>query len=336
MNSVNLKQKPFNLSDQDIQWIDDTLSGMDLETKVGQLFCLVVISPDPNDILEQTLNNSPDFSTEDITVSIYAAQAFGMQKKDGSIKAKYKFQATIQASGYTGKLNVKGKATGIKISSSPTGGGGNGDGNGSGDGDTTYTISEYFPLGQGNTWTYVEEDEELTVRTVSGTEQINGVNAVKIIDEDGDYNLWTTGNGLTYYKGYEADGGPGCGWSQFVFNPPVNASDPVVSVGSTSASTTTLFYTDCSGSSDSSPVSYEITIEGVEDVTVPAGTFNDCLKIKFVLTMNGGADINEDTSWVANGLGTVKSISISKHNGSVVGTWTDDLVSAVVNGVNYP
>lgn len=48
------KAKPFELNDSDIGWVQQTLSGMDLETKVGQLFCLVVISPDPNDILEQT------------------------------------------------------------------------------------------------------------------------------------------------------------------------------------------------------------------------------------------------------------------------------------------
>jgi beta-N-acetylhexosaminidase len=48
------RKKPFNLSDHDVQWVEDTLAGMDLETRVGQLFCLVVISPDPNVILEQT------------------------------------------------------------------------------------------------------------------------------------------------------------------------------------------------------------------------------------------------------------------------------------------
>ncbi len=48
---LNLKAKPFNLSDADIQWVECTLAGMDLETKIGQLFCLVIPNPDPNDIL---------------------------------------------------------------------------------------------------------------------------------------------------------------------------------------------------------------------------------------------------------------------------------------------
>jgi hypothetical protein len=33
MNRNNLKITPFCLSDRDIQWVDDTLAGMDLETK---------------------------------------------------------------------------------------------------------------------------------------------------------------------------------------------------------------------------------------------------------------------------------------------------------------
>ena len=35
---VNLKAKPFNLSDEDIKWVNDTIAGMSAEEKVGQLF----------------------------------------------------------------------------------------------------------------------------------------------------------------------------------------------------------------------------------------------------------------------------------------------------------
>ena len=50
---IDLKAKPFHLSDDDIQWVQSTLAGMDLETKVGQLFCLVIINPDPNDTMQK-------------------------------------------------------------------------------------------------------------------------------------------------------------------------------------------------------------------------------------------------------------------------------------------
>lgn len=38
---VNLKGKPFFLSDEDISWVENTLASMTLEEKIGQLFCLV-------------------------------------------------------------------------------------------------------------------------------------------------------------------------------------------------------------------------------------------------------------------------------------------------------
>ena len=35
---VNLKAKPYNLSDEDIKWVEDTIAGMTTEEKIGQLF----------------------------------------------------------------------------------------------------------------------------------------------------------------------------------------------------------------------------------------------------------------------------------------------------------
>src|SRR3954467_4233688 len=38
MVKVDLKAKPYNLSDDDIAWVKDTISGMSIEEKIGQLF----------------------------------------------------------------------------------------------------------------------------------------------------------------------------------------------------------------------------------------------------------------------------------------------------------
>ena len=35
---VDLKAKPYSLSDADIAWVQDTIAGMTAEEKVGQLF----------------------------------------------------------------------------------------------------------------------------------------------------------------------------------------------------------------------------------------------------------------------------------------------------------
>lgn len=261
----------------------------------------------------------------DTAVTITSTKASGTITKAGSIKGTYKVVALVTTSGVTGKMTVNGNFSGTKIS--------DGD-NPPADG-TTFTISEYFPLGQGDTWTYREEDDELTVKTISGTENINGVDAAKIMDEDGDYYLWTNSNGLVWHKEYDADDVPGCGWQQLIFNPPIIASGAVVSVGSTYSSNTILGETDCAGGSATASISYVFNVEGIDSVTVPAGTFNNCLRIKGILTVNGSTATNEMTIWLAKGVGEVKSISVSKQNGVAVATWTDELVSAVVGGVSF-
>jgi beta-N-acetylhexosaminidase len=43
---VNLRVKPFYLSDEDVRWVETTLAGMTLEEKIGQLFCLIIFSSD--------------------------------------------------------------------------------------------------------------------------------------------------------------------------------------------------------------------------------------------------------------------------------------------------
>jgi hypothetical protein len=261
----------------------------------------------------------------DTAVTITSTKASGTMTKAGAIKGTYKVVALVTTSGVTGKMTVNGNFSGTKISDGdnpPTDG-------------TTFTISDYFPLGQGDTWTYREEDDELTVKTISGTENINGVDAAKIIDEDGDYYLWTNSNGLVWHKEYDAEDVPGCGWQQLIFNPPIISSDAVVSVGSTYASNTTLSETDCAGGSATASISYVFSVEGIDSVTVPAGTFNNCLMIKGILTVNGSTETNEMTIWLAKGVGEVKSISVSKQNGVAVETWTDELVSAVVGGLSF-
>ena len=49
---VNLKAKPFNLSDEDIKWVTDTIAGMTAEEKVGQLFFQLTAGVDENYLKE--------------------------------------------------------------------------------------------------------------------------------------------------------------------------------------------------------------------------------------------------------------------------------------------
>ena len=50
---IDLKSKPFYLTAEDIQWVKETLAGMDLQAKVGQLFCLLVPKEDMSELMQQ-------------------------------------------------------------------------------------------------------------------------------------------------------------------------------------------------------------------------------------------------------------------------------------------
>lgn len=43
---MNLKERPFHLKDEDVQWVECTLDSMTLEEKIGQLFCPIGYSTD--------------------------------------------------------------------------------------------------------------------------------------------------------------------------------------------------------------------------------------------------------------------------------------------------
>ena len=49
---VALKENPYFLKDADCAWVEETLSSMSLDEKVGQLFLAIGLSEDDNDILE--------------------------------------------------------------------------------------------------------------------------------------------------------------------------------------------------------------------------------------------------------------------------------------------
>ena len=49
---VDLKQRPYYLSDEDIAWVESTIAGMTDEEKVGQLFFQLTAGMDENYLRE--------------------------------------------------------------------------------------------------------------------------------------------------------------------------------------------------------------------------------------------------------------------------------------------
>lgn len=56
---MDLKGKPFYLQNEDIQWVKNTLESMDLDAKVGQLFCPLGMNDDQTDLQDMLENYEP-------------------------------------------------------------------------------------------------------------------------------------------------------------------------------------------------------------------------------------------------------------------------------------
>jgi len=98
----------------------------------------------------------------------------------------------------------------------------------------------------------------------------------------------------------------------------------------------------------------EVLFLGFEDVTVPAGTFKDCLKTSVRFTISYQKEYErrtqgisvEDIIWEAKGVGVVKiktsEISYMKHidddsiDNEVFGGGISERASATIDGVDYP
>ena len=58
---VNLKTRPFCLDQEAIDWVEETLAGMSLEEKAGQVFCPMGFSDDTDLLLRR-----PDLGQRDL------------------------------------------------------------------------------------------------------------------------------------------------------------------------------------------------------------------------------------------------------------------------------
>lgn len=80
---VNLKEKPFYLNDDQIRWVEDSIAGMTLDEKLGQLFVV--------------LQAQPGFGENRIEALLAQSHMGGLRWQNGGGKADiYKQLATFQ------------------------------------------------------------------------------------------------------------------------------------------------------------------------------------------------------------------------------------------------
>ena len=230
------------------------------------------------------------------------------------------------------------------------------------------TLPYSMPFNEGNTKTYryyssLSDNTYDYTRAVMGTEMVKGLETIKygVIESDFTYGDKTKGwyraylpdrsQGLTFLKEYLPED-QNYGRHYQIVAPFVTFKRYAPSIPGIKYSFT---YSAGLFKEDGTPIDSAICVIeskflGLEDVTVPAGTFKQCRKLWTRWTSGKAKTVESNISaetilWYAKGVGEVKSEGISvifvgehdqfPYNTVMTGGITE-LISATVDGVDYP
>ena len=153
-----------------------------------------------------------------------------------------------------------------------------------------FTMTNFFPLT--SSW----ETDQWTLFVDLREHDINGVMTKAMVDTGTKTVMFMTcdGNGLRIHAFLDDDG------ELVAFSSPIVFADSVVSVGDKAEGT----FMD-----DVGEMTIIVELVGVEDVSVPAGNFSDCLKFTVFGYPSAGNpdDYGKETIWFAEGVGFVKA-----------------------------
>lgn len=213
--------------------------------------------------------------------------------------------------------------------------------------DSTFEfIKDYFPLRKGNEWTYlVEINGEKQIRTmrIEGKEIVDGIKTIKIDYGNGETDYMVpTNEGLRRYKYTHANG-----TYRTFFKPKAIILPRTLSMDESYFSN--FFYSQFTKDGihyNSTDQFIIVTLIGLEDVDVPAGKFENCLKVILVehlglLNSIGNPlsfdrDIHYSILWFTPGVGLVKEISTfsTAFKGLIESSnKRAELKNAIINGV---
>jgi hypothetical protein len=175
------------------------------------------------------------------------------------------------------------------------------------------------------TWngeTYVQGDRNMVDRTVS----VDGTTALRYVESyryefpgampDIYQILAWTDEGLMLYRQVKVpDESVGEEGRDETYSPPLRMFPRRMDVGDTV-----------------SFASGRMLVEGLDDVTVPAGTFEDCLRLR--IRTEDGDRSSDETSWLARGVGLVK-VQGTEIEGGVTEIFEIQLVAARIGNTLY-
>ncbi|MBN2243446.1 MAG: hypothetical protein JW793_12230 [Acidobacteria bacterium] len=165
-----------------------------------------------------------------------------------------------------------------------------------------YTMADYWSFDAGNVWIYdrdlfVVGAEEHAFASYTGIQfmQARGIC-------DGYFYVYTGPEGILGIGIYSLDSNS---WIDFS-STPVKFANAQMDLGDVVSTTIPA------GVIDEDAISFEITLQAEETVTVPAGTFNNALRMQIVV--DDGLGIYTERVWLARGVGPVKMYRVSETN----------------------
>ncbi len=196
-----------------------------------------------------------------------------------------------------------------------------------------FGVLDFVPLESGNQWSYNSSEFGIARSTIE-TKTINDKKIISVRSSTGTASYYGYRNGELKLMGADH---PNSG--EFYFEPGVVIGDDSMRLGDVFETNSKVIYRNYPG------VDVNIVgtnqLEKFEHVSVPAGEFGDCLKVREILNFNGrnretGEDISfMDTaySWSAKNVGTVKS---RIEGTGILSRQTSELQSAEINGTRLP
>jgi len=190
-----------------------------------------------------------------------------------------------------------------------------------------FNLQEYYPLQDGNTWTYQfrtwqpdgQNSYSIKNFTVAGDIELkDGVRAKKLMDQRGWYYILNVEPDRYVHWGEHEDKG------LITNDPPFIFYDTAHTYGKV--------YNSAHLISDGSARGAEVVFDGVESVSVPAGEFKDCLKSTFKYINPNGSTFTSIT-WMAKGVGPVrKEFAIYSPKAGQTLRFDRELVHATIAG----
>ena len=215
---------------------------------------------------------------------------------------------------------------------------------------SAYDMSEYYPINQGDEWIYsatVNKIPTLMKWTINGTEVVNEENTIKVqasspFSKEGDYIcIVMDSSGCNIFKELRASSGV-----MFLYDetPLLFFPAQFENVGESHQQSFSygIYSTDDGSFMATADKNSTVSLESVENVTVPGGTFENCLKI----TNAGSFQVSDNwygefdyAYWYALNVGLIKYSMTDKLHlpkaGDMTLTMTGKLTGATVDGVQY-